>query len=259
MGIVNVTPDSFSDGGKYYSAATAYEHSMRMIEQGVHIVDVGGESTRPGAAPVSAEQEMERVIPVIERIRQSSDIFISVDTYKAAVADAALNNGADIINDISGTLFDPAMETTVKRHGCPYVAMHTGGRPQTMQKMPSYKDVVEAVYEFLEKTAGRLASITKGRVMIDPGIGFGKTANHNLRLISHLKDFSYLGYPVLLGVSRKSFLGVLLKKETSDRETATVITQTIGAMKNASVVRTHDVESAAQIWRVLAAVDGVTV
>jgi dihydropteroate synthase len=212
MGILNVTPDSFSDGGRHDQLETALNHARRMIDEGAAILDIGGESTRPGSLPVPEDEEIRRVVPVIGRLRAHWDGWISVDTAKAAVADAALHAGADIVNDVSGLRADPEMAAVCARHQCAVVVMHMQGEPRTMQVAPRYEDVVREVREFFAERMDALekAGIARESLCFDPGIGFGKTLDHNLALLRSLDTLAPEGRPLLLGVSRKSFIGMLL-------------------------------------------------
>ena len=209
MGILNVTPDSFFDGGRYCEVETAIGHAREMIAEGAEIIDVGGESTRPFATPVSGEEELRRVLPVIETLAQNPRVVISIDTQKTSVARAAINAGAAMINDVGASRAGDGMRRLVAESGAAYVAMHSQGTPRTMQVNPIYEDVVEAVAQFFREAGRQLeeAGVRREQVVFDPGIGFGKTAVHNLELIAHLKDFRTFERPLLLGVSRKSFLG----------------------------------------------------
>ncbi len=212
MGVLNVTPDSFSDGGRFVDPDRACAHALAMVAEGADIVDIGGESTRPGAAPVPADEELARVLPVIERLRAASDVLISIDTSKAAVAAAALDAGADIINDVTALAGDPAMPEVARRTGAGVVLMHMRGTPATMQQAPAYADVVAEVAQFLRHRldAAIASGIDPLRMALDPGIGFGKTPAHNHALLRHCDAFALDGRPVLIGVSRKSFLGLLV-------------------------------------------------
>jgi dihydropteroate synthase len=212
MGILNVTPDSFSDGGRHDQHETALDHARRMIEEGAAILDIGGESTRPGSLPVAADEEIRRVVPVITSIRKFWDGWISVDTSKAGVADAALHAGADIVNDVSGLRSDPEMAAVCARHQCGVVVMHMQGEPRTMQVAPHYEDVVREVAEFFDERMETLtrAGIGADSLCFDPGIGFGKSLTHNLSLLRALDQLAPDGRPLLLGVSRKSFIGMIL-------------------------------------------------
>ncbi|RMH63161.1 MAG: dihydropteroate synthase [Calditrichaeota bacterium] len=241
MGILNVTPDSFSDGGRFYSLEKALDRARKMIDQGVDIIDVGGESSRPGADPVSVEEELERVVPVIEGIRAFSDIPVSIDTYKAQVADRALQSGADIINDISGTDFDQNMSGVVEKWACPIVVMHMQGTPKTMQRAPQYADVVKEVRNYLEEKIKYLNNLNEGRIILDPGIGFGKKLEHNLALLRHLDDLKDLGCPLLVGVSNKSFMGDWLGIPVEERNPISRYVEVMAMQKGARVIRTHDV------------------
>ncbi len=244
MGILNVTPDSFSDGGQFFDKPKALEQARKMIADGVDIIDVGGESSRPGAKPVSMEQEMERVIPIIQAIRSESSVVISIDTYKSPVAKAALEAGADIINDISGTDFDTNMKKVIEESACPVIIMHMQGTPRTMQKNPDYKNVLEEVGWYLQKKADEIAYLNDGRVILDPGIGFGKTLEHNLKLIAHIKDFTFYGYPLLVGLSRKSFIGKVLDNDVQERLAGGLTAELHCIQNGADIIRVHDVKAA---------------
>ncbi|MDH5678455.1 MAG: dihydropteroate synthase [Nitrospinota bacterium] len=240
MGIVNVTPDSFSDGGKYHDPAQALAHARRLAQQGADIIDIGGESSRPGAAPTSVEEELARVIPVVRALAKSiSHIPISIDTYKPEVAAAALAEGAVMINDISG-LRNPAMASLAAKTKAPVVVMHMKGTPQNMQRNPTYKDVVAEVKEFFLERIKTLGRMGVKKIILDPGIGFGKTANHNLMLLNRLEEIAALGYPLLVGLSRKSFIGKALGADTEDRETGGVAANAIAIAKGARIIRVHD-------------------
>ncbi|HED10539.1 MAG TPA: dihydropteroate synthase [Caldithrix abyssi] len=253
MGIVNVTPDSFSDGGRYFDPTAAMEHARRLIDEGSDVLDIGGESSRPGAEPVTAGEELRRVIPVIEGIRRFSDIPLSIDTYKSTVARAALDAGADIINDISGTEFDVQMAELVKEKRCPIVIMHMKGQPKTMQDAPEYREVVTEVYDYFEKKIKHLSSLNDGQIILDPGIGFGKRLEHNLSLIRQMRDFTFWGYPLLTGISRKSFLGEFLGLNVDERKHASKYVELITLMKGSSMIRTHDVREVVQIRKLFRA------
>lgn len=249
MGILNVTPDSFSDGGKFADQQSAVTQAERLIEDGADILDVGGESTKPFADPVSTEEELRRVIPVIEAVRQKHSIPISIDTYKAAVARAALAAGADIINDISALKKDPEMITLVRQTEVPVIIMHMQGTPADMQIKPVYADVVGEVKAFFTERIDWICKqgVDRNRLVIDPGIGFGKTLQHNLSLIKHLDSFSSLNLPVLLGHSRKRFLGAITGLESErERDLATAVVAALSATKNISIIRVHDVAATRQ-------------
>jgi dihydropteroate synthase len=245
MGILNTTPDSFSDGGRYLDSRNAVEHAMRMVAEGAEIIDIGGESTRPGALPVCADEQLARSLPIIAALRAAlPDILISIDTSLAGVAEAALLAGADIINDISAGSNDPAMFTVAARHCCPIVLMHMQGQPETMQDNPNYQNVVQEVCNYLIKRAdcALQAGIAKENIVFDPGIGFGKRRQDNLDLLAHLNRLVALGYPVLLGTSRKRFMGALCDEtQAHNLLGATVATTALGVDAGVSILRVHDV------------------
>jgi dihydropteroate synthase len=257
MGVVNVTPDSFSDGGRFFSVEAAVEHGVRLAEEGAALVDVGGESTRPGAEPVGAEEELERVIPVIERLRAATTAIISVDTSKAEVMRAAGAAGAGLINDVRA-LRGPGALAAAAASGCAVCLMHMQGEPRTMQRAPSYADVVTEVRAFL---AGRVAeSISSGlapeRLAVDPGFGFGKTLEHNLTLLRRLGELAADGPPVLVGLSRKSMLGTLTGRAAGERLYGSVALAVIAALNGARIIRAHDVAATVEALTVTAAVRG---
>lgn len=240
MGIVNVTPDSFSDGGKFHDPAAAATHAMALVEQGADIIDIGGESSRPGAEPTTVEEELARVIPVIRAlVKAIPDTPISIDTYKPLVAQAAMAEGAAMINDISG-LRDPAMAALAAKSGAPAVVMHMKGTPKSMQNRPAYSDVVAEVKSFFKERIRTLTRMGVEKIILDPGIGFGKTANHNLQLLNRLEEIVAFGYPVLVGLSRKSFIGKALGENITDRETGGVVANAIAIAKGARIIRVHD-------------------
>ncbi|GAB4301490.1 MAG: dihydropteroate synthase [Ignavibacteriaceae bacterium] len=252
MGILNVTPDSFSDGGKYFSHSDAVKHAFEMINEGADIIDVGGESTRPGSDFVSADEELRRVIPVIEKIiSEIPDTIISVDTNKSVVAREALKAGAKIVNDISAGTFDAELLDTAASFDAAVILMHIKGTPKNMQEDTSYTDVCEEVKSFLLSRAEEARRKGIDKIFIDPGIGFGKTADQNFSLISKLPELRSTGIPVAIGVSRKSFLGKLLGLQPYERENATVITETIAMLKGANIIRTHNVKNAIQAVRIV--------
>lgn len=254
MGILNVTPDSFSDGGKFYNVDRAVQRALQMEREGADIIDIGGESTRPGAKPVSAEEEVARVVPVIAAIRQQSDVLISVDTYKSVVAQKALEAGADMINDISGGRFDPAMLSVAKAANCPLIVMHIKGTPRNMQKNPHYDDVIEEIFTYFDERIQALSAAGIEMIAIDPGIGFGKRLSDNLQLLRDLKDFTFLKKPILIGTSRKSFIGAVLNKETEQRLFGSLATQLIAVQNGAQIVRVHDVAAAKDVLTMFKAV-----
>ncbi len=248
MGILNITPDSFSDGGKFYNHNEAVIQAEKMIAEGADIIDIGGESTRPGAEPVGIEEEMRRVIPVIERIREKHGCIISIDTQNAKTAEAAIEAGADIVNDVSALRKDPLMATIVAKHGVPVVLMHILGTPKDMQENIHYEMLLEDIFDFLHDRAHHAisAGIDPSNIIIDPGIGFGKTVEHNLQIIRNLDWFKSLGYPILLGVSRKSFIGRLTGAEVNDRLYGTIAASVLGIANGANIMRVHDVAAARQ-------------
>ena len=256
MGIVYVTPDSFSDGGLHADADSAVAHGLLLASEGAVILDIGGESTRPGSEPVSVADELARVLPVIERLVIGAPTLISVDTTKAAVARAALDAGATIVNDVTSLRGDPDMAALVAERGCPVCLMHMLGEPRTMQVDPRYDDVVGEVVVFLEErmAAALSAGGRETQILLDPGIGFGKTLEHNLLLLAHLDRIAALGRPVVLGASRKRFIGALLGAEPRQRETGTVVTTVLGLARGAAVVRVHDVRPNVEALRVAQAV-----
>ncbi len=256
MGVVNVTPDSFSDGGRYLSAAAAIRHGQELEAQGAGILDIGGESTRPGAAPVAAAEERERVVPVIEGLLAAGvRARISVDTSKAVVAAAALQAGASIVNDVTALRGDPEMAALIAERGAEVCLMHMLGEPRTMQRDPRYADVVGEVGAFLCEriAAAAVAGIASERIMIDPGIGFGKTAAHNLELLARLEEISALGPAVVIGTSRKSFIGAITGREVDGRLAGTIATNVIALQRGASVFRVHDVGPVREALQVTAA------
>lgn len=261
MGVVNVTPDSFSDGGRFLAADAALGQALTLVREGAAVIDIGGESTRPGSESVSADEELRRVLPVVEALRDEVGVPISVDTMKAEVARRVLAAGAGIINDVSALRFDDEMVDVVVERGCPVCLMHMKGQPKSMQEDPRYDDVVDEVLRFLEeRMAFALArGVREEQIMLDPGIGFGKTVAHNLALLDGLSRFAALGRPVVLGTSRKRFLGTILGAEPSGRIVGTVATTVIGYLAGAHIFRVHDVKPNFEALRVALAVrEGVT-
>lgn len=243
MGILNVTPDSFSDGGQHAELDAALAHARRMIVEGAEIIDIGGESTRPGADPVSAGEECARVVPVIKALRAESPVAISIDTMKAEVARAALDAGADIVNDVTALTGDPAMPGVVRESRCGVALMHMIGTPRTMQQNPDYDEVVTEVCEYLQtrRDALEAAGIARERIALDPGIGFGKTLEHNLQLLRELDRLVALGSPILVGTSRKSFIGAVLDLPAHERLEGSLATIAWAARAGAQIMRVHDV------------------
>ena len=254
MGVLNVTPDSFSDGGRYPSVDAAVERGLRMAEEGAAIIDVGGESTRPGAAPVTAAEEIERVVPVIERLAARSAVPISIDTGKPAVMRAAIAAGARIINDVRALRVPGALEEAASS-GAAVCLMHMQGEPGTMQASPRYDDVVSEVSAFLlERVAAcRTAGIDASRICIDPGIGFGKRPEHNLVLLARLRELADLQFPVLVGVSRKSLIGIITGRAAGDRLAGSVALAALCVERGASIIRAHDVAETLDALSVVAA------
>ena len=256
MGVVNVTPDSFSDGGAFEDEVAAIAHARRLVSEGAEIVDVGGESTRPGADPVPAAEELQRVLPVIEGVKGLElPAQVSIDTMKVAVAEAALDAGATYVNDVTAFRHEPELAALVADRGTDCCLMHMLGEPRTMQDDPRYDDVVDDVKAFLHErlTAATNAGIHEERVQLDPGIGFGKTLEHNLELLRRLDELTTLGRPIVIGTSRKSFLGRLTGRDVTERVHATVATNVIAFERGARVFRVHDVAATADALTVAAA------
>jgi len=245
MGILNVTPDSFSDGGIYLDKKSAVQKGLQLIKDGADILDIGGESTRPGSHPVTAEEEKRRILPVISEIRKKTDALISVDTTKSEVLKSALDAGADILNDISAMRFDPKILGLASKQDIPVIIMHMKGTPRNMQESPEYDNVIQEIKTFLKQriTDALTAGIKKNKIIIDPGIGFGKRLKDNLKIISNLSAFSELGFPILIGVSRKSFIGDLLNLSPEKRIEGTIASSLISILQGAHILRVHDVSS----------------
>jgi dihydropteroate synthase len=243
IGVVNVTPDSFFNGGLYFEPARAIERALAMAAEGADIIDIGGESSRPGSSPIPAKEEKKRILPVIEILKQKKDVLISVDTSKAEVAESALAAGADIINDISAGRFDPRMLPLAARSGAGLILMHMKGTPRTMQIAPHYEDVTGEVKAFLKDRleAAESCGVSRENIILDPGIGFGKTLEHNLALLNNLGSLSDLRRPLLIGVSRKSFIGKVLKLEAPDRLEGTIAASIVSLLRGASLLRVHDI------------------
>jgi dihydropteroate synthase len=256
MGILNVTPDSFSDGGLYLQPEQAIKHAEEMLSQGADIIDVGGASSRPGATPVSAAVESERVIPVVRELVRRFDAHLSVDTYRASVAKAAVDAGAVMINDISALRIDPAMAPLLAAGEAAVVLMHMQGTPQTMQRSPTYHHVIDDIYGFLAERVeyAMQSGIARQRIVCDPGFGFGKTLQHNVELLHGLQHFQALGQPIMVGTSRKSFLGRLLQRDVWDRLEGTIASVLYAMLRGAAIVRVHDVGPVVQAVRLVNAV-----
>lgn len=252
MGVLNVTPDSFSDGGLFYEPEAAIRRGIEMVEQGADLIDIGGESTRPRSDPVSAEEEWRRVGPVLQALHAQVDVPLSIDTMKPAIVEKAVRAGASIVNDVSG-MRDPAMVRVVASSKAGVVAMHMLGNPKTMQEHPQYADVVGEVRAFLADRIGALqaAGASPESIAIDPGVGFGKTLDHNLKLLRHLDDLASLGHPVVVGVSRKSFIGLVGAGEKGERLSGSLAAATLAVSRGANVVRAHDVLETARAMRVV--------
>lgn len=250
MGILNVTPDSFSDGGKFFNAEKAVDHALAMADEGADFIDVGGESTRPGSEPLPLDEEFRRVVPVIEKLSKKISLPISIDTYKSTVADAALNAGAVLVNDISGLTFDDAMIETIARHHASVVIMHIKGTPRTMQQNPHYEDVVSEVAKFLVTQAQKAQAAGIAQIIVDPGIGFGKKLEHNLQLIRNLHEIANLGFPLLVGPSRKSFIGAILDLPANERLEGTAAAVTACILNGAHIVRVHDMKEMKRVAKV---------
>ena len=244
MGILNVTPDSFSDGGQFLNKNSAIGHALKMIEEGADIIDIGGESTKPFSSPVSLDEELSRVLPVIEDLRKETDVCISIDTTKSEVANQALEMGASIINDVSAMEFDEKMIGIALKFDCPIVLMHMKGIPKNMQENPHYSSLISEIITYLNARIDFVLSkgIDRKKIIIDPGIGFGKSVENNFEIINNLNQFADLGYPVMLGASRKSFIGITLDAPEDKRVEGSLAANIIGFQKGVSVFRVHDVD-----------------
>jgi dihydropteroate synthase len=261
MGILNVTPDSFSDGGRYDSAELAVKQALRLIEDGADILDIGGESTRPGAVEIDIAEEVRRTVPVIKAIRHATrdfdeDVVISIDTRKPDVAEAAILSGADIWNDVSALGFDARSPETAAELGCPLILMHAQGRPETMQDNPEYADAVPDILGWLENRIAEICEVgvERSAITIDPGIGFGKRQEDNLAILRHLDQFKALGFPILMGASRKSFIGRIDGSEADDRLGGSIAAALWSAQAGADILRVHDVSETVQAMRVWEAI-----
>jgi dihydropteroate synthase len=257
MGILNVTPDSFSDGGEYFDKDSAIRHALQMAEDGADIIDIGGESTRPGSDAVDAKEEIKRTIPVIEALLKKNNVPISIDTYKSEVAKIALETGASIVNDISGLRFDSSMPSVIAKHRAPVVIMHIKGTPKNMQKNPEYDALIPEIMDYFRESIaiGVRAGINEKKIILDPGIGFGKSLEHNLEIINSIKEFKLLGKPVLIGPSRKSFIGEILGNASPDKRlegTGAVVALSI--LNGANIIRVHDVKHMAKVAKIADAI-----
>ena len=255
MGILNVTPDSFSDGGRYHDKNSAVEHGLQMVREGADIIDVGGESTRPGAAPVSLDIELERVVPVVEALSRREGVVLSVDTMKSEVAERALAVGAHIINDVSALSADPRMADVAKAYGAGVILMHKRGESRTMQQQALYDDVVREVRDYLAARVNyaQRQGLARPTLAIDPGIGFGKTAGHNVALLAHLRALRAVARPIVVGLSRKAFIGQITGREVEDRGAGTLGALAFCLGEGAQVLRVHDVQASRDVIQVLSA------
>ena len=252
MGVINVTPDSFSDGGKFLDAEKAIAHGKEMEKLGADFIEVGGASTRPGADEVSSDEELKRIMPVITALAKEVNIPVSVDTYRAEVADEALKAGALIVNDISAFGFDNAMAETIAKHKASAVAMHIKGTPKDMQNDPKYDDLMAEIISYFENVAWKANVAGIKQVIIDPGIGFGKTVEHNLQILKNLSDLKRLDTPIMIGVSRKSMIAKILDNEdVNDRHEGTITLNTIGVLNGAHIIRVHDVKEGVRTARII--------
>jgi dihydropteroate synthase len=258
MGVLNVTPDSFSDGGNFFKWDNALRQGMKMVGEGADIIDVGGESTRPGSDPLTLKEELSRVIPVIESLSQKTDVPVSIDTYKAEVARRALDAGAQMINDISALRFDPEMKNIAREYEVPIVLMHIKGTPKDMQQNPYYEDVIAEISRYLEESINiaQKAGIEKNKIIIDPGIGFGKRLEDNLNILKNLKKFSILECPVLIGCSRKSFIGRILDLPVEERLEGSLAALAVAVVNGANIVRVHDVKESRRVVKLVDAIMG---
>jgi dihydropteroate synthase len=243
MGVINVTPDSFSDGGIFFEKEKAMARGLKMVEEGADFIDIGGESTRPGSKPLGLDEELRRVIPVIEYLAKEVDAPISIDTYKSAVAKKAIEAGAQIINDISGLHFDPSLSQVAAREDVPLVLMHIRGNPETMQKNIHYESLFSEIIQYLKGSIqmAESAEVDPEQIIIDPGIGFGKTVEDNLLILKNLQEFKILGKPLLLGTSRKTFIGKILNADVTERLEGTLSSIVVGVLNGAHIIRCHDV------------------
>ncbi len=260
MGILNVTPDSFSDGGAFYDPSRAIAHGMELAADGADIIDIGAESTRPGAEPVSEAEELRRLLPVVAELVQRVDVPISVDTYKSSVAAAALDAGAAMINDISGLRFDPLLKAVAAKHQVPVVIMHIKGEPRNMQQNPHYDDLIGEIVQYLDESIqlAAAAGIDRSKIIIDPGIGFGKRLEDNYEILRRLSEFKHLGCPILVGPSRKSFIGNVLKLPPQERLEGTLAAVTAAILQGADMVRVHDVKQVRRACRIADILAGKT-
>lgn len=256
MGILNRTPDSFYDGGKFFKEKDAVAHIYKMIEDGADMIDIGGRSTRPGSDPISEDEELRRVIPVIKMIANKISVPVSVDTYNHTVAEEAVKNGASIVNDITGLKGDCEMADVIARYNAGVILMHIKGTPKNMQNNPYYENLIDEIIEYLSASIeiAKRAGISSDKIIIDPGIGFGKTAEHNLTIINRLADFNILDKPILIGVSRKSFIGHVLNQDVNDRFLGTIAACVMAIKNGANIIRVHDVGEMKEITKMADAI-----
>jgi dihydropteroate synthase len=261
MGVLNVTPDSFSESGLYFDKAEAIKRAIQMVEDGADIIDIGGESTRPGSEPVTIEEELRRTIPVIESLAKEIKIPISIDTYKSEVAKNALDAGASMVNDISGLRFDPKMPGVISKYKVPVVVMHIKGRPKDMQQNPVYEALIPEIMDYLREgiRISMKSGIPEDKIIIDPGIGFGKTFNHNLEIINNLREFTLLEKPILIGPSRKAFIGKILGDvPVTERREGTASAVAISIINGANIIRVHDVKEMVSVAKIADAIKNIS-
>ena len=256
MGVLNVTPDSFSDGGKFFKLEEAIKQGLKLAEEGADMIDIGGESTRPGSEPVTIEEELRRVIPVIEELTKMIQVPISIDTYKSRVAKEALDSGASMVNDISGLRYDPEMKKVIAKYDVPVVLMHIKGTPKNMQENPHYDNLIEEIKTYLIESIkiAKEAGIDGDKIIIDPGIGFGKTPEDNLRILKNLNEFTELGRPLMVGVSRKSFIGKILNLPTEERLEGSLASMAAAIMNDANILRVHNVKESKRVAKLVDAI-----
>jgi dihydropteroate synthase len=257
MGILNVTPDSFSEGGLYFDKSAAIKRAIQMVEDGADIIDIGGESTRPGAESVTVEEELRRTIPVIEALAKGVKVPMSIDTYKSEIAKRALDAGASMVNDVSGLRFDPEMPDVVSGYKVPVVIMHIKGRPKDMQQNPVYEALIPEIMDYLREgiKIARQSGISEDKIIIDPGIGFGKTFDHNLCIIKHLREFTFLEKPILIGPSRKAFIGNILGNVSpTERLEGTAAAVAVSIINGANIIRVHDVKEMVKVAKIADAI-----
>ena len=256
MGVLNVTPDSFSDGGRFFKLEEAIKQGLKLAEEDADMIDIGGESTRPGSEPVTIEEELRRVIPVIEELTKMIQAPISIDTYKSRVAKEALDSGASMVNDISGSRFDPEMKKIIAEYDVPVVLMHIQGTPKNMQESPKYENLLEDIKSYLNQSISiaEEAGIGEDKIIIDPGIGFGKTLDDSLKILKNLREFKSLGRPVMVGVSRKSFIGKILDLPTDERLEGSLASMAVAIMNGANILRVHDVKESKRVAKLVDAI-----